>query len=120
MASFYYWGSTLLSDQHIPLLFTVTHLVARLDKPSPHTVSRMPEYHLGPIALSPTDMADLQDSLLRGRDINPQLAPARWLKGLQCTIYDWANAAGRVGTLHFWHYRLRTRPVERPPPSKSP
>ena len=64
VASYHYWGSTLLSDHHVPLLFTIPHPVARLDKPSPHTVSRTPEYHLGPVALSPMDTADFRASVL--------------------------------------------------------
>ena len=36
----------------------------QLDKPSPHTVSRTPEYHLGPVALSPADTADFDNSVL--------------------------------------------------------
>ena len=59
VASYHYWGSTLLLGHHTPLLFTGTHPVAALDKPSPNTASRTPEYHLGPIALSPADVADL-------------------------------------------------------------
>ena len=82
IASYHYWGSTLLSDHHVPLLFTVAHPVARLDKPSPNTVSRTMEYHLGPVALSPADTADFQSLVLRKRDIDPQLDQARWLKGL--------------------------------------
>ena len=58
IASYHSSGSTLLSDHHVPLLFTVAHPVARVDKPSPETVSRTPEYHLGPVALSPADTAD--------------------------------------------------------------
>ena len=58
IASYHYWGSTLLSGHHVPLLFTVTNPVARLDKPSPNTVSRTPEYHVGPVALSLADTAD--------------------------------------------------------------
>ena len=100
VASHHYWGSTLLSDHHVPLLFTITHPVTRLDKPSPHTVSCTPEYHLGPVALSPADTADFRASVLQRRDIDPQLAPARWLKCLQRAIYDWAKAAGRVCTLN--------------------
>ena len=119
IASHHYWGSTLLSDHHVPLLFTVTHPVARLDKPSPNMVSRTPEYHLGPVALSPVDMADLQSSVFRRRDIESQLAPTRWLKGLQRAIYDWAHAAGRVRALRLRHYRLRTRPAQGASPSKS-
>ena len=40
VASYHCWGSTLLFDHHAPLVFTITHPVARLDKPNPHTVSR--------------------------------------------------------------------------------
>ena len=112
--------SCTLSDHHVPLLFTVSHPVARLDKPSPNTVSRTPEYHLGPVALSPADTADFQSSVLRRRDIDPQLALARWLKGLQQAIYDWAHTVGRVRALRFRHYRLRTRPAEPPPPLEIP
>ena len=120
IALYHYWESTLLSDHHVPLLFTVAFPVIRLDKPSPHTVSRTPEYHLGPVALSPADTADFQGSVLRRRAEDPQLAPNRWLKGLQRAIYDWAHAAGRVRALHFRHYRLRARPAEQAPPSKAP
>ena len=101
IASYHYWGSTLPSDQDVPLLFTVAHPVARLDKPN--TVSRTPEYHLGPVALSPVDTADLQSSVLRRRDMDPQLAPTRCLEGLQRAIYDRAHAAGRVRALRFRH-----------------
>ena len=48
LASYHFWDSTALSDHHIPLRFTVTHPVARQEKPNPHTVSRTPKYHLGP------------------------------------------------------------------------
>ena len=71
VASYHYGGSTLLSDHHVPLLFTVARPVVRLDKPSPNTVSRTPEYHLGRVALSPADTADFQSSVLRRRDIDP-------------------------------------------------
>ena len=90
-----YSGSTLLSDDHVPLLFTITHSLARLDKPSPQMVSRTLEYHVGPVALSPADTADFRASVLQRRDIDPQLAPARWLKCLRRAIYDWVKAAGR-------------------------
>ena len=70
-------GKHPLSDHHVPLLFTVAFPVVRLDKPSPHTVSRTPEYHLGPVAVSPADAADFQGSVLRRRAIDPQLAPTR-------------------------------------------
>ena len=53
IASYHSWGSTLVSDHHVPLLFTVAHPVARMDKPSRITVSHTPEYHLGPVALTP-------------------------------------------------------------------
>ena len=92
----------------------------RLDKPSPHTVSRTPEYHFGPVARSQADAADFQSSVLRRRNIHPQLAPAQWLKGLQRAIYDWAHTTGRVRALRLRHYRLRARPGERAPPSKTP
>ena len=98
VACYHYLGNTLLSDDHVPLLFTIIHPVARLDKPSPHTVSCTPQYHLGPVALSPADTADFRASVLQRRDINPKLAPARWLKCLQRAIYDWAKAAG--GSVH--------------------
>ena len=52
--------------------------------------------------------------------MDPQSAPARWLKCLQRAIYDWAKAAGRVHTLNFRHYRLRSRPAEGASPSRSP
>ena len=65
IASYHYWASTLLSDHHVPLLFTAAFPVARLDKPSPHTVSHTPEYHLGPVALSPAETANFQNSVLR-------------------------------------------------------
>ena len=42
VASYHYRGGTLLFDYHVPLLFTITHPVARLDHPSPHTVCRTP------------------------------------------------------------------------------
>ena len=58
IASYHHWGSTLLSDHHAPLLFTVAHPVARLDKPSPNTVSRTSGHHLGPVALSLVDTAN--------------------------------------------------------------
>ena len=64
IASYHYWGNTLLSDHHVPLLFTVAFPVVRLDKSSPHTVSCTPEYHLGRVALSPADAADFQSSVL--------------------------------------------------------
>ena len=72
------------------------------------------------MALSPADTADFQSSVLRRRDIDPHLAPTRWLKGLQRAIYDWAQAVGKVWALRFRHYRLRARPAEQTPPSKSP
>ena len=103
-----------------PLLLTVAFPVNRLDKPSPHTVSRTPEYHLGSVALSPADTADFHSSILRRRALDPQLAPNRWLKGLQRAIYDWAHATGRVRALRFRQYRLKTRPAERAPPSRAP
>ena len=68
---------------------------------------------------SPADTAGFRDSVLQRRDINPQLAPARWLKCVQHAIYDWAKAAGWVRTLDFRHYRLRLRPAERASPSRS-
>ena len=120
IASYHYWASTLLSDHHVPLLFTIAFPVIRLDKPSPHTVSRTPEYHLGPVALSPAETADFQGSMLRRRAVNPQLAPNRWLKGLQRAIYDLAHATGRVRALRFRQYRLRARPAEQAPPSRAP
>ena len=120
IASYHYWESTLLSDHHVPLLFTAAFPVARLDKPSPHTVSRTPEYHLGPVALSPAETADFQGSMLRRKAFNPQAVTDRWLKCLQRAIYDWAHAAGRVRVLRFRQYRLRARPAERVPPSKAP
>ena len=120
IASYHYWASTLLSDHHVPLLLTVAFPVNRLDKPSPHTVSRTPEYHLGPVALSPADTADFHNSVLRRRAVDPQLAPNRWLKGPQRAIYDWAHATGRVRALRFRQYRLKTRPAERAPPSRAP
>ena len=120
IASYHYWASTLLSDHHVPLLLTIAFPVNRLDKPSPHTVSRTPEYHLGPVALSPADTADFHNSILRRRALDPQLAPFRWLKGLQRAIYDWAHATGRVRALRFRQYRLKTRPAERAPPSRAP
>ena len=101
IASYHYWASTLLSDHHVPLLLTIAFPVNRLDKPSPHTVSRTPEYHLGPVALSPADTADFHNSILRRRALDPQLAPIRWLKGLQRAIYNWAHATGRVRALRF-------------------
>ena len=54
--------------------------------------------------------------MLRRRDIDPWLAPTRWLKGLQGAIYDLAHPTGRVRALRFRHYCLRTRPADRPPP----
>ena len=120
IASYHYWGSTLLSDHHVPLLFTVAFPVIRLDKPSPHTVSRTLEYHLGPVALSPADTADFQGPVLRKRAVDPQLAPDQWPKGLQRAIYDWAHTTGRVRALRFRHYRLRACPAEQAPPSKAP
>ena len=124
--SCHYWGITLLSDHHAPLLFIVTHQVVRLEKPCPHTVSRTPEYHLGPVVLSPADAADFRASVLQRRDvdqrrdIDPQLALVRWLKCLQHAIYNWAKATDRVRTLNFRHYRLRLRPAERASPLQSP
>ena len=120
IASYHYWASTLLSDHHVPLLLAVAFPVNRLDKPSPHTVSRTPEYHLGPVALFPADTADFHNSVLRRRAVDPQLAPNRWLKGPQRAIYDWAHATGRVRALRFRQYRLKTRPAERAPPSRAP
>ena len=60
--------------------------------------------------------------MLRTRAVDPQLAPDRWLKGLQRGISDWAHAMGRVRALRFRHYGLRARPAEQPPPppSKAP
>ena len=116
IASYHYWVSTLLSDHHVPLLFTVAFPVMRLDKPSPPTVSRTPEYHLGPVALSLADTANFQDSVLCREAVDPQLAPNRWLKGVQRAIYNWAHATGRVRALRFGQYRLQTRPAERAPP----
>ena len=116
IASYHYWASTLLSDHHVPLLLTVAFPVNRLDKPSPHTISRTPEYHLGPVALSPADTADFHNSILRRRALDPQLAPNRWLKGLQRAIYNWAHATGRVRALRFRQYCLkRPRRSELPP-----
>ena len=120
IASYHYWASTLLSDHHVPPLFTVEFPVIRLDNPSPHTVSCTPEYHLGPVALSPAETADFQSSVLRRRAVDPQLAPDRWLKGLQRAIYDWAHATGMVRALRFRHYRLRARPAEQAPPLRAP
>ena len=120
IALYHYWASTLLSDHHVPLLLTIAFPVNRLDKPSPHTVSRTPEYHLGPVALSPADTTDFHHSILRRRALDPQLAPIRWLKGLQRAIYDWAHATGRVRALRFRQYRLKTRPAERAPPLRAP
>ena len=120
IGSFHYRGSTLLSDHHVSVLFTVAHPVVPLDKPSPHPVSRTPEYHLVPMALSPADTADFQSSVLRTTDVDPPFAPSRWQKGLQRAIYDWAYTAGRVWALRFRDYRLRARPTERAPLLKSP
>ena len=88
-------SSTLLSDHHIPLLFTAAFPLIRLDKPCPHTVFRTPEYHLGRVALSPAETANFQGSVLRKRALDPQLAPERWLKGLQWAIYDWPPRYGQ-------------------------
>ena len=115
VASYHYLGDTVLSDHHTPILFTLIHPVARLDKSNSNTVCRTPEYYLGPVALS-----DLQSLALRRRCIDPQLASTRWLTGLQRAIYEWAHAAGRVRALHFRHYRLRTGPAERASPRKFP
>ena len=78
VASYHCWGSTLMSDHHVPLLFTLTHLVVRLGKPCPHTVSRTPKYHVGPVVFFPADAADFWASVLRRRDIDPQFAPVCW------------------------------------------
>ena len=67
--------------------------------PSPNTVSRTPEYHLGPVALSPVDTADFQSSMLRRTDINPQLASARWPKGEAAHAVPSSVIWERVGTL---------------------
>ena len=116
IASYHYWGSTLLSDHHVPLFFTVAHPLVRLDKPSPNPVSRTPEYHLGPVALSPADTADFQSSVLRKRDIDSQLGPTLWLKGLQRAIYDWAHAVRKVWALRFRHPASGHARQIRPPP----
>ena len=55
---YHYWGSRLLSDHHVCPLFTLSHLVVRLDKPRPHTVTGTHEHHLGPVALPPADETD--------------------------------------------------------------
>ena len=102
--SYHSWGSTLLSDQHIPLLFTVAFLVIGLDKPSLNTVSRTPQYHFGAVAQSPADTADFRGSVLRRRVLDPQLAPDRWLKGLQRAIFDWAHATRGVQPPRFPNY----------------
>ena len=94
--------------------------MARLHKPSPHTVSRTPEYYWGPVALSPAEAADFQSSVLRRKAFNPQAVPDKWLKCLLRAIYDWAHATGRVRALHFRQYHLRARHAERPPPSRAP
>ena len=91
-----------------------------MEKPCPYMVSRTPEYHLGPVVLSPADTADFRASVLHRRVINPQVAPVRRLKRLQRAIYDWAKAADRVRTLNFLHYRLRSCPAERASPLHSP
>ena len=119
IASDHYWGNTLQSNHHVPLLFTLAHPVVRLEKPYPHTVSHTPEHHMGPVAISPADATDFRASVLRRRDIDPQIAQVRWLKCLQRAIYQWAAATGRVGTLSFRQYRLRSRPAERASPSQS-
>ena len=71
VASCPYWGSTLLSDHPVPLLFTLTHPVNRLEKPCPHSVSRTPKHHPRPVALSPADMTDFWALVLRRQDIDP-------------------------------------------------
>ena len=65
IASHHYWGSNLVSDDRVPLLFSFTYPVARLDKPSPNTLSHTPDYHLGLVALSPADTPDFQSSVPR-------------------------------------------------------
>ena len=75
--------------------------MVRLDKLSPHTVSRTPEYHLGPVALSPAETAAFQSSVLCRKAFNPQAVPDKWLKCLQRAIYEWAHATGRVRALRF-------------------
>ena len=77
VASDHYWGSTLLLDYHAPLLFTRTHPVVRLDRPHLHTVTRTPEHHLGPVALSPVEEANFRASVIRRRDSNPPIAQVR-------------------------------------------
>ena len=56
VASYHYWGSTLLSDPHPHSLNSLTPL----QKPCPHTVSYTPQYHVGPVVSSPADAADFQ------------------------------------------------------------
>ena len=101
IASYHYWGRPLLSNHHIPLLFTATFPVVGLDKPSPNTVCHKPEYHLGPVALSLAKAADFQRSVLRRKAFNPQAIPDKWLKCLQRASYEWAHVAGRVRALRF-------------------
>ena len=84
--------------------------------------SPAPEYQMGPVAPSPPDTADFQSSVLHKRDIDPQLPLARWLKGLQRAIYDWAHAASRSGpsasgTTASGH-PPRSEPLPRRPPSR--
>ena len=81
IAPYHYWASTLLLDHHVPLLFTVAFPVIRLGKPSPHTVSRTPEYRLGPVALSPAKTANFQCSVLRMRAVDPPAHPESLAKG---------------------------------------
>ena len=119
IASYHYWESTLLSDHQVPVLPTAVFPVARLDKPSPPTVSHTPECHLVPVPLSPAETADFKGSMLRRKAFNPQAVRDRWLKCLQRAVYDWAHAAGRVPALGFQQYRLQARPAERVSPSKA-
>ena len=101
IASYHYWESTLISDHCAPLLSTAAFPMARLDKPSPHTVSGTREYHSGQMALSPAETANFHNSVLHRKAFNPKAVPEKGLKCLQRAVYDWAHAAVRVLALRF-------------------
>ena len=73
VASYQCWGSTLLSDHHVPLLFTLPHQVVQLEKPCPDTVSGTPAHHLGPVALYKAHTADFRAQCSGGGTSTPKL-----------------------------------------------
>ena len=117
VASYHYWGSTLLSDHHVPLLLTITHPVIQLEIPCPHTVSRTSWARWSSRRrMCPTFGS--HGALQAGQQ--PPTCPGPLVECLQCAIYGWAKATDRVWTLNFRHYCLRLRPAERAPPLAVP